>query len=200
MVDRQWVKAGKRIVLHPGEYHVTRESMMLSTLLGSCVSVCLYDPVQRVMGMNHFLLASRRHNQHLPLLVSEAGRYGIHAMELLINGLLRQGAKRSNLRAKAFGGGNVLGRDCPQKNDFMCIGDVNVRFVKEFLREDGIPLLASDLGGDVGRQIHFVGDDFSVYVRKIQRAESSQVIKEEKEYLRCSVNQHAAEKTRVDYW
>ena len=105
---------GERILLHPGEYRVSREPVTLATLLGSCVAVCMYDPVQRVMGMNHFLLAVQRSAGGSPMLTSEQGRYGVHAMELLINGLLKCGAQRQNLKAKAFGGGNVLGARCDE--------------------------------------------------------------------------------------
>jgi chemotaxis protein CheD len=200
MLEGAGGKKAKRRILHPGEYHVTREPMLLSTLLGSCVSVCLYDPLRRVMGMNHFLLAERRHAGDAPILASEAGRYGIHAMELLINGLLELGAQRANLRAKAFGGGNVLGRACKDSDNYMCIGAVNTRFIKAFLKHDGIPLEAADLGGDFGRQIHFSGDDFSVYMRKIQGPETRRLAEDERLFLRRRVEQQANENTSIEYW
>ena len=78
----------KRIVLHPGEYQVSPTPVLLSTLLGSCVSVCMYDSVAGTMGMNHFLLAARRVVSDETTLTSDTGRYGIQAMELLINGFL----------------------------------------------------------------------------------------------------------------
>lgn len=189
-----------RILLHPGEYRVSREPLILSTLLGSCVSVCLFDPVRRVMGMNHFLLANRRYARHLPVLDSEAGRYGIHAMELLVNGLLRQGAERRNLQAKAFGGGNVLGRLCPEQDSFLCVGAVNVRFVREFLRQDRIPLVAEDLGGDIGRQIHFVGDDYSVYLKQIPITQSDNLAQEERNYWKRSLEEQERTRSQADFW
>ena len=97
-----------RIIIDPGESYVTKKDEIISTLLGSCVAVCLYDPVNRVIGMNHFLLAQQHSAHNAALLGSEGGRYGIHAMELLINQMLKQGAQRIHLKAKAFGGGDVL--------------------------------------------------------------------------------------------
>lgn len=191
----------QRIVLHPGDCRVSAAPATLSTLLGSCVAVCLYDPVRRVMGMNHFLLASRNIAHGRPVMASEAGRYGIHAMELLINGVLAAGGERRNLRAKAFGGGNVLGRACTDPADFMCIGTVNVRFVREFLERDRIPLVAADLGGSVGRQIHFTGSDYSVYVRAIESQQTrKQVQEEERVYWRHSVEAHESERQQAEFW
>lgn len=188
----------RRIVLHPGECHVSREPVVLSTLLGSCVSVCMYDPVIGAMGMNHFLLATSRVTSNGPALTSEAGRYGIHAMELLINGLLSCGALRSRLRAKAFGGGSVLGNCTGGLNGFECVSTANVRFVREFLETDGIPLLAADLGGNFGRQIYFTSEDYSVYVRKIQSQQSRAVMEEERHYWREHVQEEKVSK--ADFW
>lgn len=190
----------RRIILHPGDYGVSDQSVTMSTLLGSCVAVCLYDPVKRVMGMNHFLLASRKQSIKGSLLASDAGRYGIHAMELLINGVLNKGGRRANLRAKAFGGGNVLGRVCKDTPDFMCIGSINVRFVREFLERDGIPLVAADLGGVVGRQIHFTGSDYSVYVKPIESQQSRHLVEEERLFWRQSIADRDSEKRQADFW
>jgi len=93
--------------------------------------------------MNHFLLSNRRYAKNLPVCLSEAGRYGIHAMELLINEMLQKGAKRGNLRAKAFGGGTMHGVSTTQDN-FFCVGEVNVRFIREFLKKRGY---TADCGG-----------------------------------------------------
>lgn len=74
------VKRGeiKVVTLYPGEYYVSRGKVVISTLLGSCVSACLYDPVNRVVGMNHFLLSNKRYSKHMPMYATEAGRYGIN--------------------------------------------------------------------------------------------------------------------------
>ncbi len=169
--------------LRPGEHYVTTDPIVLSTLLGSCVSVCLYDPVERVLGMNHFLLPMRNPAGGALALASDAGRYGLWAMELLINGLLNRGARRHNLRAKAFGGGNVL--NIPQCSQVprLQIGAANAQFVRDFLRDDQIPLVAEDLGGERGRQIFFDGADFSVYLRRIPARQDQQIAVAERAYL-----------------
>jgi chemotaxis protein CheD len=170
--------------LHPGEHYVTRNPMILSTLLGSCVSVCLFDPGASVMGMNHFLLPTRHPAGRESPLDSDEGRYGLWAMELLINGLLNLGARRDQLRAKAFGGANVLMNPVRKLPERYSIGTANALFVRGFLKKDGIPLIAQDLGGDSGRQIHFYGGDYSVYLRRIPRTNSSQILAQEATYLR----------------
>lgn len=189
---------GKRIVLHPGEYAVSSEKSTLRTLLGSCVAACLWDQSAGIVGMNHFLLANRRYAQHLPLCQTEAGRYGVHAMELLINAMLKLGAQRRNLRAKVFGGASVLSLD--SKDDFFCVGEVNSRFIIEFLKTDGIPLLASDLGGNLARVIHFVSDDFAVYVRKIRKSTQNRLLQKERSFWRNSIETQEAKNTDAELW
>ncbi|NEV64880.1 chemotaxis protein CheD [Thiorhodococcus minor] len=190
--------AEARITLHPGDYEVSAQPVSFTTLLGSCVAVCLYDPVRGVAGMNHFLLTDRRYALQQPVLDSEAGRYGIHAMELLINALLKLGAQRRSLKAKAFGGGNVLGSSCDDPSGFPCVGTANIRFVREFLEKDGIPLVAADLGGSFGRQIAFTNLDYSVLVRKISPLKAREVVQEERIYWRDHLQ--GGDVNRPDYW
>lgn len=185
-------------VIHAGEHAVSRKPIVLSTLLGSCVSVCLYDPVTRVVGMNHFLLATRHPSQD-PVLASDAGRYGLGAMELLINDMLKLGARRANLRAKAFGGGNVLATRLSELPDRFSIGKINVEFVQKFLAEDRIPLVAQDFGGDMGRQIRFESSDFSVYLRRIPIKRASRILVEEKQYFDKELK-HQREQSSVEFW
>lgn len=175
-----------RIILQPGEVQVgTEPDVVLSTLLGSCVAACLFDPVARVFGMNHFLLASRSPHKHLNL-NSAQGRYGLYAMELLVNALLAQGAHRRRLQAKVFGGANVL---YSPPNSMFAIGDMNALFVQEYLKREGIPLMASDLGGQRGRQIHFYGQDFAVDVRLLGKRNVTQVTQGEQRYLRRALEE-----------
>jgi chemotaxis protein CheD len=195
--------ADRRITLQPGQYHVTsQQDLMLSTLLGSCVAACLYDPVAHVMGMNHFLLANHRYSREVPVLASEAGRYGVNAMELLINNMLKKGAQRRNIKAKVFGGGNVL-PGISREDSFFAIGDVNCRFVEEFLATEQIPILAKSLGGINGRMIHFLGTDYSVFVRDIPRSQTFELEKEEKQYWRKSLKDREKESAKpgeIDLW
>ena len=163
------------IQIAPGEYHVARQDIIISTVLGSCVSACLFDPVAKIIGMNHFLLSNDRYSKDMPMCATEAGRYGVHAMELLINEMVNTGAQRRNLRAKAFGGGDVLFVNGGNRA-ILSVGRVNCRFIKEFLERESIPLVAADLGGDMGRVIHFSSQDFSVYTRKIEKMANKELV------------------------
>lgn len=188
-----------RVVIDPGEYYVTNKREIISTLLGSCVSACLYDPVSRVIGMNHFLLAYQSQTLR-PELESEEGRYGLYAMELLINSMMKLGAVKSRLQAKCFGGGNVLlvrtGGGKAQT-----VGDVNVEFIKAFLNKENIPIVAADLGGNAGRNIHFVAEDFAVYVKPITMNMKQHIVEEERRYWKKNIELQQQEKqSKVDYW
>lgn len=190
----------KRISIGPGEYHVTNQRVIISTLLGSCVAACLYDPVRGVVGMNHFLLSNRRYAQNMALCITEAGRYGVHAMELVINEMIKMGAKRENIRAKAFGGGSVL-QTSGEKDNFFCVGEVNNRFIIEFLRNEGIPLTASDMGGDRGRVIHFVSEhNYPVYVRKIKKIFNLKLVDREKRFWQESIENQEQKVQEPDIW
>jgi len=195
----QNLKNHKRITIDPGEYYVAHEDVLITTLLGSCVSACLYDPYNKIVGMNHFLLSSRRYAKSLPVCTTDAGRYGIHSMELLINEMWNQGAQRGNLKAKAFGGGSILKPADAFTSNFLTVGEVNVRFIIEFLKNEKIPLVSSDLGGTVGRVINFYSEDFSVYVRKVV-AKSVSVVKREEQYWEKSIQKQEESETQIDLW
>lgn len=187
------------ITLKPGEYFVSNKSVQISTLLGSCISVCLYDPINRIVGMNHFMLSNYRYSKSMPMCMTEAGRYGVHAMELVINGMLKIGAERAKIRAKAFGGGSLL-QTKVKTDSFFCIGEANVRFILEFLRKDRIPLVASDLGGDRGRKIFFSSETYDVYVRKIRKPKTPELIKEERQFWQKSIIANAQKKEEPEIW
>lgn len=176
-----------RVTIAPGEFHVSTKPMVISTLLGSCVAACLYDPRTRIIGMNHFLLAGEQLDSGTAL-VKEAGRYGVHAMELLINRMLAAGAARARLQAKAFGGANVLRASGVTRDP---IGDVNQRFLRDFLENEQIPLVASDMGGQFGRIIHFFTQEFAVYVQRIRGQAENQILSEEKAFFNAQLKAHA---------
>ena len=187
------------INLLPGEYYATNRPVMIRTLLGSCVSACMYDPVNRIVGMNHFLLSNRRYSQEIPVCLSEAGRYGIHAMELLINDLLKNGAVRKNLRAKAFGGGAIYLKP-GVKDNFYCVGDVNTQFIREFLANEGIPLIAEDLGGERARIIHFFSKDYSVHVKRIGKTIPRDLTVYERKYWLKMMETQESTDVQADIW
>ena len=174
-----------RVNLQPGDHYATKENVSLTTLLGSCVAACLYDPIAHVAGMNHFMLASRRYARNLPLSVTDAGRYGVHSMELLINDMLLLGAVKSRLKAKVFGGGAVI--EGVSHDNFLCVGEVNERFIREFLRTENIPVESSDLGGTQGRIIRFRTDTYAVYRKYIVPADTEKLEKRERGYWQKSI-------------
>ena len=126
-----------------GEAYVSSNSEeVLTTVLGSCVSACIRDAAAGVGGMNHFLLPEGTGQDRLAM------RYGVNAMELLINGVLKQGGVRQRLEAKLFGGANMM-------SSLHDIGARNIEFAKKFLVEEDIPLVGGHLGGTSARRIQF---------------------------------------------
>ncbi|WP_380877763.1 chemotaxis protein CheD [Sphingomonas sp. DBB INV C78] len=137
----------QRINVMQGTTFVTDDpSIVLTTVLGSCIACCLYDPQARLGGMNHFLLSEPRHGRRHDH--GEAERYGVYAMELLINEMLKKGASRSWLRAHLYGGANLHA-------GMREIGTDNGRFAKEFLVKDGIALSQANIGGTTPRRVDF---------------------------------------------
>jgi chemotaxis protein CheD len=132
------------IRLLPADYLATDAPVALVTLLGSCVAACLHDPMIALGGMNHFMLPGGDVND------ATSARYGANAMELLINDLLKRGARRQRLQAKVFGGGNVLRGFHSDP-----IGTRNASFVLEYLEAERIPVLARDLGDNQARKVCF---------------------------------------------
>jgi chemotaxis protein CheD len=139
------VSAGKRVTVIQGEWVVTRDpDVVMTTILGSCVAACIRDPEAGVGGMNHFLLPEAGAGTR----AGEADRYGAYLMELLLNGLLKQGARKERLQAKLFGG-------CAFMSGRYAVGARNVAFGEKFLRAEGITYLGGSVGGSRGRRIEF---------------------------------------------
>lgn len=149
----------------------SEENIIIKTVLGSCVSCCLLDPISKVAGMNHILLPSKPDNG----IFDDAGRYGITAMEKLINEMTKLGAKRFNLQAKVFGGGHVITSIPKEKGP----GSKNVEIVLKYLELENIPILAKDVGGEFTRVIQFHTPTFDVYVKKIPASSMLDVINSE---------------------
>lgn len=189
----------KKVTIHPGEFHASNEDITISTLLGSCVAACLFDPVNRVLGMNHFLLSNELYQNKMPRLITPSARYGVHAMELLINEMLKLGAHRSQLRAKAFGGASLRSFGA-RLNSPINVGRNNIDFIRKFLAIENIPLLASDLGGDRGRTIYFVASDYSVFVKKHDPVNLSNLLIKEKDYNNRIKQEQNAEAHNVSIW
>jgi len=153
----------------PNEYYVTGDDLLISTVLGSCVAACIHDPIARLGGMNHFMLPEG----DLSSPASATMRYGAHAMEVLINELLKAGAARSRLQAKVFGGGAVLAN-----MQHMNIGERNAAFVLKYLNLESIPVAAQDLGGDFPRRVGFFPQTGQVRMRKLTTEQRVQAVAE----------------------
>ncbi|HBA87669.1 MAG TPA: chemotaxis protein CheD [Geobacter sp.] len=190
---------GERVTISPGEYFVTGNPGVISTLLGSCIAACLYDPTRRLIGMNHFMLSNPRYSKNLPLNISEAGRYGIHAMDILINAMMARGTNRRMLRAKIFGGATLMKQEAATDN-FFCVGQVNCRFIVEYLKEEEIPIEAMDIGGNFGRVIHFSNGDYSVHRRKVDSRRSGQVARRDRYCWQSAIEQQQDALTQIDLW
>jgi chemotaxis protein CheD len=144
------------VYLHAGQLHAARDPAAITTILGSCISVCLFDPAAGVGGMNHYLLPHHveRERSH---------RFGTVAIPELVEALLRAGARRGGLSAKVFGGASVVHAFRGTRN----LGEENAKLAHELLEEAGIPVLEADVGGTRGRKLVFHSDDGSAWVRTL---------------------------------
>lgn len=135
----------RRLHVIQGEYRVSSDpEVVLTTILGSCVAACMRDPVAGVGGMNHFLLPGSSETAH----GMAATRYGVHLMELLINELLKSGARRDRLEAKIFGGAQTMAQ-------FSNVGQQNAAFARQFLGDEGITIVGASVGGEQGRKVEY---------------------------------------------
>ncbi len=139
----------RRIHIVQGEQHVDDDpAALLTTILGSCIAACIWDGQAGIGGMNHFLLPGDQNNLRGAQPAGDAMRFGVHAMELLVNGLLRRGAMRTRLQAKLFGGARMI-------KGLTDIGELNASFAEKFLKAEGIALVGGSLRGEQGRRIQF---------------------------------------------
>ena len=165
----------KKISIHIGGFHASREPSVIHTLLGSCVAVCLYDHAAPIGGMNHILLPGKADLKNF----NNVSRYAINAMELLINRVMNLGGKREHLVAKVFGGANVLSSISAGNG----VGAKNIEFVLEFLQMEDITVVSRDLGGCDARKIYFHTDTNDVFLKRIPFRRYSYVTKEERRVL-----------------
>jgi chemotaxis protein CheD len=156
----------------PGEFFVSGDDVVLSTVLGSCVSACLWDRTAGVGGMNHFMLPGAESSGGDP--IGLAGRYGVFAMEQLINELIKRGARKSGLEAKLFGGGQVM-----RNFTTMNVGERNAKFVLEFLKTEGIRVASQDLLDVHPRRVVFFPVSGRALCRKLAQADATLVAEEQ---------------------
>lgn len=170
----------------PGEYYATARPMLVVTVLGSCVAACVRDRASGIGGMNHFMLPSMSDGSD-PVNVS--ARYGTYAMEILVNQLLKLGARRPNLEAKVFGGGNVV-RGFTVTN----VGERNARFVHDYLKQEKISVVAEDLLGAYPRKVYFFPHTGRALVKQIRQTHNDTLMQREQVYgMRLSASEIAGD-------
>lgn len=172
----------------PGEYYATGDNEYITTTLGSCVSACIWDPFVHFGGMNHFMLPDCDDAKVADFAsggASDSARYGSFAMEHLINVILKAGGRRERLQAKIVGGGHVL-------QITTNIGERNIEFVRNYLRNEGINIVGEDVGGRCGRQVRFHPQSGNAAVRPLASTENRGIVDLEGSYRRTIVQQPAA--------
>ena len=179
-IKRYWDKTSQMYAakLLPGEFYVTTHDELIVTVLGSCVSACVRDRVFGIGGMNHFMLpggsASAAPDPQSKW-ASEATRYGNFAMEALINEILKNGGRKENLEIKIFGGGKIM-------ENMTNIGDMNIRFVREFIHAEGLKLLAEDVGDIYPRKVHYFPISGKVKMKKLRSLHNNTIVERERRY------------------
>ena len=169
--DRHFDSEAAKIL--PGEYFVTDSGVLLVTVLGSCVAACIRDTKTGMGGMNHFMLPDDGGRE----MVGASARYGTYAMEVLINHLLKMGARRNSLEAKVFGGGAVMA-SLSSSN----VGTRNAEFVLNYLKTEKIPIVAKDLLDSYPRKVYYFPDSGRVMVKKLHRVHNETLFTREKDY------------------
>lgn len=180
-VNRYWDREREIIAakILPGEYYVTFQNELITTVLGSCVSACIRDKELGIGGMNHFMLPQThadKFNKGSEAIVGIATRYGNYAMEHLINTILSHGGKRKNLEVKVFGGGKII----PALTD---VGMKNIEFVLNYLDQEGLKLLSQDLGDIYPRKVVYFPKTGKVAMKKIQDLHNDTIIQRERQYI-----------------
>ncbi len=145
--------------LYPGLLFAQKDMCMVTTVLGSCVSVCLWDPVLNIGGINHYMLPLWN-GEGLP-----SPKYGSVAIPKLIEKMLALGCRKENLKAKVFGGGAVM----QISSGLLNVGERNIILAEDTLADENIPIISKDVGGNHGRKLIFCTGSGTVLVKKIRR-------------------------------
>ena len=140
----------------PGEFFVDTEDVLIQTTLGSCIAACLWDRTANVGGLNHFMLPEGN---------GESGRYGLFAMELLINEMMKRGASKGRMEAKVFGGGAVI-----SGMTSMNVGERNTNFVLDFLKTERIPVVSKDVMDVYPRKVCYLPRSGKAMVKRLAAA------------------------------
>ena len=157
----------------PGEFFVSTEPMVVYTVLGSCISACIRDPIAGVGGMNHFMLPAPKEHQSGDAWGGESTRYGSFAMEQLINGILKRGGLRQRLEVKLFGAGKIYEGNID-------VGARNTEWVLNYLKAEGFAIASSNLGDVYPRKVYYFTDSGRVLMKKIERIKNRTIYEDRK--------------------
>jgi chemotaxis protein CheD len=157
----------------PGEFFVSATPMVVYTVLGSCISACIRDPVAQVGGMNHFMLPEPKGGGQDSWGAST--RYGSYAMESLINEILKRGGLKQRLEVKLFGAGKIYEGNID-------VGARNAEWVLEFLRTEGLQAAKTDLGDVFPRKVYYFTESGRVLLKKIEHVKNQTIVDREREY------------------
>lgn len=146
--------------LYPGLIFAQKEACTVTTVLGSCIAVCLWDPVANIGGINHYMLPLWN-GEGLP-----SPKYGNIAIKKLIEKMQALGCRKENLKAKVFGGGAVM----QTSGGLLNVGERNIMLAEDLLADEKIPIISKDLGGDYGRKIIFCTSSGTVLMKKIRQS------------------------------
>ena len=157
----------------PGEYFVSKEPMVVYTVLGSCISACIRDPIVGVGGMNHFMLPEPKVGGSDSW--GESTRYGSYAMESLINEILKRGGLKSRFEIKLFGAGKIYEGNID-------VGANNAKWVIGYLKSEGLATVKTDLGDVCPRKVYYFTDSGRVLMKKIEHVKNKTIFERENQY------------------
>lgn len=179
-IKRYWDSAHNILTakILPGEYYVSRNNEGITTVLGSCISACIRDPRSGVGGMNHFMLPGTEAADYSASQSSwsQSARYGNHAMELMINAILKNGGKRENLEVKIFGGGKII-------KNMTDVGERNIEFALNYIQNEGLLLISQDVGEEFPRKVYYNPKNGQAKVKKLRSLHDNTIASLEIDYM-----------------
>ncbi|MFK8047057.1 MAG: chemoreceptor glutamine deamidase CheD [Halioglobus sp.] len=176
--DRKHEVFSARIL--PGEYYVSNQNEVITTVLGSCISACIRDKNIGAGGMNHFMLPDDNSGGKGGGCTNLATRYGTFAMEHMINDILALGGRQQDLEIKLFGGGKML-------SSMADIGERNIQFVTHYLATELLPITSEDLGGRHPRKVVYFPGSGKVLMKKMPIVQDSVIAQTEMQYQKSLV-------------
>lgn len=179
-IKRYWDKTRDMSVakILPGEFYVTVNDEAITTVLGSCISACIRDPVKKIGGMNHFMLPMNKDDFRglKKLEPTGSNRYGNFAMESLINEILKAGGEKNRLEVKIVGGGKII-------QNMTNIGELNIKFVEEYLRNEGLKCVGHDVGDIYPRKVMYIPASGKVQVKRLRNMHNNTILEREDKYF-----------------